>query len=161
MLKKAIFLDRDGVLNREIGRYLHTVHEFEMLPNVAEVLRQLKMRGYLLIVISNQGGIDKGEVEQETVDAMFAKLDADLKAAGVALDAWYYCPHHPEVSACRCRKPDSLLFEQAIERFGIDPNRSVMIGDRDRDMEAASKVGVRGILVESNQDLRTVLPFIA
>jgi len=160
MSEKAVFLDRDGVLNREIGRYLHSLDEFEVLPNVASVLRDLKTRGYLLIVISNQGGIDKGEVAKETVDAMFAKLDSELRAAGVALDAWYYCPHHPDVSACRCRKPGSLLFEQAIAQFGIAPEKSVMIGDRERDIEAAAKVSVRGILVDSNQDLRTILSLI-
>jgi D-glycero-D-manno-heptose 1,7-bisphosphate phosphatase len=158
--KKAVFLDRDGVLNREIGRYLQSVDEFEVLPHVAEVLAELKERGYLLIIISNQGGIAKGEVSRETVDAIFTKLFTELMAAGVVLDAWYYCPHHPDVSPCRCRKPDSLLFEQAIEWYDIDPAASYMIGDRERDIEAAAKVGVSGILIESNQDLRTVAHLI-
>lgn len=158
--KKAVFLDRDGVLNREIGRYLHNLDEFELLPHVADVLRQFRQKGFLLIVISNQGGIAKGEVDKETVDAMFDRLNSDLKDNGAQLDAWYYCPHHPDVGPCRCRKPDSLLFEQAIEWYEIDPAASYMIGDRERDMEAAAKVGVRGILIESNQDLRTVAHLI-
>ena len=158
---KAVFLDRDGVLNREIGRYLHCLDEFEILPHVAEVLRIFQAKGYRLVIISNQGGIAKGIVSQETVEAMFKHLDSELRAQDVLLDAWFYCPHHPDISDCRCRKPDCLLFEQAIARFDIDPSLSVMIGDHDRDMEAAAKVGVRGILIESNQDLRTILPLIS
>lgn len=156
-MNKAVFLDRDGVLNREIGRYLTHVDEFELLPGVPEVLSKLKEQGYLLIVISNQGGIAKGVVSQAEVVAMFEKLDRLLKARGVALDAWFYCPHHPDVSECHCRKPGSLLFEQAIAQFDIDPARSFMIGDRDRDLEAAAKVGVRGILIESNSELTPLL----
>lgn len=155
--KKAVFLDRDGVLNREIGRYLHHRNELELLPNVTQVLAELKQRGYLLIVISNQGGIAKGEVSQAEVEAMFDKLDRELRMQGAPLDAWYYCPHHPEISECMCRKPGSLLFEQALARFDVDPAQSWMIGDRDQDIEAAAKVGVRGILIESNADLTPLL----
>lgn len=142
--QKCVFLDRDGVLNRERGDYTYHLNDFEVLPRVHEALRLLKDNGYLLIVITNQAGIAKGLYAKEDVLACHNKLQS---SCGQLLDALYFAPGHPNYSASLSRKPDSLMLEKAIAKFTIDPAQSWMVGDSLRDLEAAEKVGVRGILV--------------
>src|SRR5687767_9623731 len=108
---KAIFLDRDGVLNAERGDYTYRLEEFEVLPGVPEALKLLKEHGYLLIVVTNQGGIAKGLYTKEEVFACHEKLQ---QACGHIIDALYYAPSHPSVSESLSRKPDSLMLEKAI-----------------------------------------------
>jgi D-glycero-D-manno-heptose 1,7-bisphosphate phosphatase len=158
MMKKAIFLDRDGTINNNCDHY-YIWHKEELLlnPGVGEALAELKSRGYMLIVITNQGGISKGEFGAEDVDALHDHLRILLEQEGVSLDAIYYCPHHSMVESCLCRKPQPLMIEKALARFGIDPASSWMIGDAERDVEAGKAAGLRCILIEPNSDLREVL----
>jgi len=156
-MNKAIFLDRDGVLNRELGRYVTTLSEFEVLPTVTLGLQTAASAGFLLIVISNQGGIAKGLYSLHEVWAMHDAMQQLLRPLDVQLTEGYYCPHHPEIGRCLCRKPGALMLEKAIARFDIDPAKSYMIGDRQRDMDAATSVGVQGILLPSNGDLLQVV----
>ncbi len=155
--RPAVFLDRDGVINRERGEHTWRMADFEVLPGVFEAVRQINASGRLAIVISNQSGIGLGLYTKADVDLLHDYLHAQLAGHGAAIDAVYYCPHHPTQGRCLCRKPGALLFEKAIARHGIDPTRSVMIGDRERDIEAAATVGVNGILVTSNTSLPEVL----
>jgi D-glycero-D-manno-heptose 1,7-bisphosphate phosphatase len=155
--RKAVFLDRDGVLNRERGEHTWRMEDFEILPGVVESLAALQRKGWLLVVVSNQSGIGLGLYGFNDVERLHAYLHARLAEQGVALDAVYYCPHHPSHGRCLCRKPGSLLLEKAIARFGIDAGASVFIGDRERDAEAARAVGVRPILVRSNTPLNEVV----
>jgi D-glycero-D-manno-heptose 1,7-bisphosphate phosphatase len=141
---KAIFLDRDGVLNREIGDYVWRPEEFEVLPGVPESLTRLKAAGYYLVVVTNQAGIAKGLYTATEVAACHAKLQA---ACNHAIDAFYFAPGHPSVSESLLRKPDSLMLEKGLARFNLDPAQCWIVGDRLRDLEAGTKVGVRGILV--------------
>ncbi|GAB3238732.1 D-glycero-beta-D-manno-heptose 1,7-bisphosphate 7-phosphatase [Hymenobacter seoulensis] len=141
---KAVFLDRDGVLNAEIGEYVWEPEKFVVLEGVPESLARLKQAGYYLIVVTNQAGIAKGLYTPEHVQACHAKLQ---QAAGNLIDAFYFAPGHPSVSESLLRKPDSLMLEKAIARFQLDPSQCWMIGDRLRDMQAGQKAGVRGILV--------------
>lgn len=143
-MNKAVFLDRDGVLNEEIGHYVWQLDEFVVLPDVAESLARLKQAGYYLIVVTNQAGIAKGLYSAAEVQACHQKLQA---ATGHLLDALYFAPGHPSVSASLLRKPDSLMLEKALARFHLDPALCWMVGDRLRDMEAGHKAGVQGILV--------------
>ncbi|MBK8338809.1 MAG: HAD family hydrolase [Flavobacteriales bacterium] len=154
---KAVFLDRDGVINRERGAHTWRSEDFEILPDVAGAIADLQQRGYLCMVISNQSGIGLGLYAHAEVEALHRYLHHHLHQQGTRLDAIYYCPHHPSGGRCLCRKPGSLLFERAIARYGVDPARSIMVGDRDRDLEAARTVGVRGILVTANSSLRSAL----
>ena len=144
MPNKAVFLDRDGVLNREIGDYVWEVEKFEVLPGVPESLGRLKAAGYYLVVVTNQAGIAKGLYTAADVQACHQKLQ---QACHGALDALYFAPGHPSISESLRRKPDSLMLEQAVARFRLDTARCWLVGDRLRDLQAGARVGVRGVLV--------------
>lgn len=152
-MRGAVFLDRDGVINRERGEHTWRLEDFEILPDVAPALLELQNAGLATIVITNQSGIGLGLYTHAEVEKVHRYLHDQLSRHGVQLTGIYYCPHHPNGGACLCRKPGSLLFERAIARHGVDPLRSVMIGDRERDLIAAQAAGVRGILVAPNAPL--------
>lgn len=157
MKNKAVFLDRDGVLCKELGRYLVGVEEFQVLEHVPQLLNGLKKKGYLLIMISNQGVISRGNLTQKQVEEMHIKLQDVLLGSSAQLDAMYYCPHHPEVESCICRKPEPLMIQKAIARYNIDKGASIMIGDSPRDVESAERAGVRGVMVKSNESWYSII----
>lgn len=156
-MQKAVFLDRDGVLNRERGQHTWSLPEFEVLPGVPEALRLLQDAGWLLVVITNQSGIGLGLYGHAEVEEVHGYLRRALAEHGVRSMDVFYCPHHPSKGKCLCRKPGSLLLERAMAIHGIDSTRSVMIGDRERDAEAATACGVRAIRVVSNEALLPVV----
>ncbi len=156
-LRPAVFLDRDGVINRERDAHTWLLEDFEVLPGVPEAVKALRSAGYEVLVITNQSGIGLGLYDHTAVEEVHRYLHDMFAAHGAQVTAIYYCPHHPSGGKCLCRKPGGLLLERAIARFGIDVSRSVMIGDRQRDVDAAASVGVRGLLVEANAPL---LPLI-
>lgn len=161
MMNKAVFLDRDGVLNKELGDYVCRVEDFCVLEHNYDVLKRLQDDGYLLIVITNQGGLAKGWYDQETLDRMHRHLKLCYAERGVILSEIYYCNHHPDYNGkCLCRKPGSLMIEKALARFRVDPSRSYFIGDRERDVIAGEKAGVTGILIDSDQPISEVLHLI-
>lgn len=156
--EKAVFLDRDGVINKELGHYTHGLHEFELLPGVVESMKQVYEMGYGLIVITNQGGIAKGLYTEEDVLAIHQWLQGVCVQHGFAIDAFYHCPHHPEAGTrCLCRKPGSLMLEKAMHHFGLKPENCVFFGDHQRDMDAAAKAGIKGVLIPSNEGFRAAL----
>lgn len=157
MGRGGLFLDRDGVINRERGAHTWRMEDFELLPGVADAVNAAHAAGLLVVVVTNQSGIGLGQYTHADVERLHTSLAERLAQAGADLDAIYYCPHHPTQGRCLCRKPGSLLFERAIARFGIDPGRSLMVGDRQRDMDAAAAAGIRGVLVEPNTTLLPVL----
>ncbi|TGE27897.1 D-glycero-alpha-D-manno-heptose-1,7-bisphosphate 7-phosphatase [Hymenobacter metallicola] len=152
--EKAVFLDRDGVLNHEIGHYVWRLDDFVIADGVPESLARLKAAGYRLIVVTNQAGIAKGLYTAREVQACHQKLQ---QACNNAIDALYFASGHPSVSESLMRKPDSLMLEKALARFQIDPAQSWMVGDRLRDLHAGAKVGVRGILVGEGEESRPAL----
>lgn len=152
-MKSALFLDRDGVINHDPGDYTCSPADFEFNPGIFEFLQQAQARGYLLLVVTNQGGIAKGLYTLETFHQINQKMLIGFAKAGIEIAEVYFCRHHPDHGKCLCRKPDSLFFEKAVARFDIDVAHSLMIGDRERDLEAAAAVGIRGILVEINTNL--------
>ena len=155
--RAALFLDRDGVINRERGSHTWKLEDFEILPDVAEAVLAAHAAGLLVIVVTNQSGIGLGLYDHADVERLHTYLHRQLALQGAQLDAVYYCPHHPSQGRCLCRKPAGLLFERAVARFGIDPSRSFMVGDRQRDIDAAATVGIRGILVPADQALLPLL----
>jgi D-glycero-D-manno-heptose 1,7-bisphosphate phosphatase len=157
MKNKAVFLDRDGVVNRELGRYVYTLDEFVINPGLIQAIKKLKDAGYLVIIITNQGGIARGIYKKEKVQCLHNILSERLMKLGVAIDEIYICPHHDDYEKCLCRKPGSLLIEKAIARFNIDPKKSLMIGDSDRDVKAANNAGVRGVKIVPNTNILSVI----
>jgi D-glycero-D-manno-heptose 1,7-bisphosphate phosphatase len=149
-LRPAAFLDRDGVLNVDHG-YVYLPERFEWIAGAPEAVRLLNDAGYTVIVVTNQSGVARGYFDETAVRSFNAHLQTGLAAHGAHIDAFYYCPHHPEGSvkdfaiACRCRKPGTGMLEQAAAEWPIDRARSFLIGDRDGDVEAASAFGIRGI----------------
>jgi D-glycero-D-manno-heptose 1,7-bisphosphate phosphatase len=157
---KAVFLDRDGVLNQEMGDYVCWFEDFHLLDNF-DALKTLQSRGYILLVATNQGGLAKGWYTEDELAKMHTYLKAEYQKHGVLITDIFYCPHHPDFTGdCDCRKPKPGLLLQGIEKYNIDPAKSYFIGDRERDIEAATAAGVKGILVDSDQPLSEVLELI-
>ena len=157
-MRKAIFLDRDGTLNNNFDHYyVWRKEELQLNLGVCETLRDLQSRGYLLIVVTNQGGISKGEYRVRDVELLHKHLRTLLEQEDVTLDEIYFCPHHQMKESCLCRKPLPLMIEKALARFDINPAISWMIGDSERDVEAGKAAGLRTIRIKSNTDLRIVL----
>lgn len=145
----AIFLDRDGTLNIEKG-YLHQWADWEWLPGASDALAALKQNGFKLIVVTNQAGVARGYYDETAVAALHCQVNRDLKRRGAAIDAFYYCPHHPDISgACACRKPAPGMLTAAAADLYVDLAGSYMIGDKILDMEAGLAAGCRCILVRT------------
>lgn len=154
MKKKAVFLDRDGVLNNEESNYyIFREEEFFLNEGIGEALKKLASRAYLFIVITNQGGISKKLYSRADVEKVHNKLHKLLKEYDVRLEEIYYCPHHSDEEECLCRKPMNLNIEKAIARFDIDREQSWLVGDRDSDIEAGKLSGLKTIKVTANEDM--------
>lgn len=149
-MNKCVFLDRDGVLNRETGTYVYRPAELIIPDGVPQALRMLKAAGYKLVVVTNQAGIAKGLYSGKEVLQCYQFIQ---DACDGVLDALYFCPYHPRYdSESLSRKPGSLLLEKAVARFTIDTAQSWMVGDRQRDLEAAKRVGVKGIFIRNAEE---------
>lgn len=150
----VVFLDRDGTMNREVN-YLHRPEDLELIPGTGEAVGLLNRAGYRVIVVTNQAGVARGYYTEEAVEALHRYMNGLLEQEGGHVDAFYYCPHHPEhgigkyKTNCRCRKPGIGMFEEAERRLpgGADKSRSFMIGDKLLDTEAGHNFGIRSILV--------------
>ncbi len=150
MTRPALFVDRDGTLIHD-AHYLHDASQVALLPGAVDFLRAFADAGWLLVVVTNQSGIALGRVTEQNYLAVRARLDALLAAHGIRLDATKHCPHHPDVSGpCRCRKPGTLLYEEARDALGIDCPASVCVGDRWRDIAPGLALGGRGFLIPSS-----------
>lgn len=160
-LRRAAFLDRDGVVNRDIG-YLHRWEDFEFLPGVLDAMRRLHQAGYALVIVTNQSGIARGYYTEADYQALTAKLREALDAAGCPAAGIYHCPHHPsgKVPAlaveCDCRKPQPGMLLQAARELGISLPDSFIVGDKLADARAGRAAGVgRVYLVHSGHALET------
>ncbi len=141
------FLDRDGTLIEE-RNYLADPDQAVLLPGVAEGLKALMDQGFRLLVVSNQSGIGRGYFSETEAHAVNARVDEMLRAQGVDIAAWYICPHAPE-QPCDCRKPSPGMVDQACAAFAVDLSSSIMIGDKDIDLQLAGNTGMTGFLVTS------------
>lgn len=151
LIKPAVFLDRDGVLNVDKG-YVHRSEDFVWVEGAPEAVKWLNDRGYLVIVVTNQAGIARGYYTEEKFLYFMDWMNGELRRRGAHIDAFYYCPHHPTEGIepyrreCRCRKPAPGLLEQALEDWPVDLERSFLIGDKESDLLAAQAAGIRGLL---------------
>jgi D-glycero-D-manno-heptose 1,7-bisphosphate phosphatase len=145
--RPAAFLDRDGVLNHDRG-YTWRVADFEWTDTAARAIKRLNRRGYLVVVVTNQGGVALGLYGDADVEALHRWMNETLRPQGAHIDAFYYCPHHSSVAACDCRKPLPGMLLRAMRELPIDAAASFMIGDKPLDLEAAKAAGVRGVMIE-------------
>ncbi len=154
MPRPAVFLDRDGTLNVEVN-YLHRIADLELIPGAADAIRRLNQAGYLVVVVTNQAGIARGFFDVEAVTVLHAHLAAVLASDGARVDAFYFCPHHPEFTGtCACRKPEPGMLLQAAAEHGIELSRSWLIGDTAGDLGAGVAAGCRTVLVRTGYGSR-------
>ena len=150
-VRRGVFLDRDNVIVEDV-HFLTTVEKLRVLPGVAEALRRLQERFYL-VVVTNQSGIARGLLTEDDLFGIHADLVRRLAAEAVVIDAFYYCPHLPDAMVssygveCDCRKPKPGMLLRAAEDWDIDLPRSFMVGDQPRDVEAGAAAGARSILL--------------
>ena len=142
-----MFLDRDGTLARDVG-YLSDPAALELLPGLAEALRDLRAGGFALVVVSNQSGVARGFFSLARAHEIMGRLRRELRGLGVELDGVYFCPHLPE-QGCGCRKPGAALLLRAAEDLNLSLRHSVMVGDKRLDVEAAHRAGSAGVLVRT------------
>ncbi len=145
----TVFLDRDGTLNYDPG-YLKIAADLKLLAGVGPALARLKGAGAKLVVVTNQSGVGRGIVTLKDLEAIHARLQGILEQEDAALDAIYFCPHHPD-DGCRCRKPNVGMVERAVSELQLDLRRSYLIGDHARDIQLAHKVGAKAILITATQ----------
>lgn len=152
MGNKAVFLDRDGTINEEVG-YVNHIERFILLPRVPDAIRLLNQRGIKVIVITNQSGVARGYFPESLIFQVHKKMEELLRQRDAFVDGIYYCPHHPKegfppyLRVCKCRKPETGLVDEAVKAFDIDCSKSYMIGDRGVDIEFGHKIGAKPILV--------------
>ena len=151
-MKKAIFLDRDGVINKERKDYVKSIDEFKILENVPKAIKMLKTQGFLAIVVTNQSAINRGLITKEMLNEIHNHFQQILKNIDTSIDHFYFCPHRADEN-CQCRKPNSGMLIQAAHEYNIDMSKSFMIGDSLTDIQAAQKAGCKGILINHNQTL--------
>ena len=152
MKRAAVFLDRDGTINEQMG-YINHLSRFHLLPGVAQAIRLLNERSVPALVVSNQSGLARGYFPDTLLQEVHAAMIERLAAGGARLDGIYVCPHHPEAKEeryrmdCPCRKPKTGLFQQAAAEHDLDLSRSYVVGDRWSDLKAAAACGAKGVLV--------------
>ena len=150
MPNKAIFFDRDGTLNVDV-HYLHTPEQFVWVEGAVEAIRWANAHGYRVIVVTNQSGVARGYYDEAAVHRLHDWMNTELAQCGAHIDAFYYCPHHPEgavstyAKKCDCRKPAPGMILRAIREQDIDPAASWMFGDAASDVAAAARAGVQGV----------------
>jgi len=158
-MNKVVFLDRDGVINREIGDYVYSLKNFELNIGFEQALNRWNELGYSFAIVTNQGGISKLLYTRKEVGAINNYLRNWFKERNLNLLTILYCPHHNSIEACICRKPNSLMLEKIIARYKVSIKDSFMIGDSLRDIQAAQKVGLKAFQIEANSNLNDLTLF--
>ena len=143
-MHKAVFIDRDGVVNSDEGHYyIYKPQDFVFNPEVHKSLLLLKDAGFLLVLVTNQGGVAKGIYTENDAVKIHQFMQDELKKKGVQFDKIYFCPHHNSISDCGCRKPKPGMILKAIGELDIEPKQSFLIGDSLRDVQAGEAAGLR------------------
>jgi D-glycero-D-manno-heptose 1,7-bisphosphate phosphatase len=148
----GVFLDRDGTINEEVG-YINHLNRLHVFPWTAEAIRKLNEAKVPVIVVTNQSGVARGYFPEELVNRVNERVSQELAAQSAHVDAFYYCPHHPDATltsyrkTCECRKPSTGMVKEAAERFHLDLQNSYVVGDSYRDMQLGFHAGTRTILV--------------
>lgn len=166
-MNKAVFLDRDGVINHEV-EYVHKIEDFKFIDDVFAACRQFNANGYLIVIVTNQAGIGYGYYTEEQFNQLNDWMLAQFAENGVVISAVKYCPHHPTkakppyLKTCDCRKPEPGLLLEAIEELNIDPAKSLLVGDKISDIEAGKAAGVaRNYLITTGHEFSAKQALIA
>jgi len=146
-MNKAVFLDRDGTINKEVD-YLSRIEEFEFLPSAVKALVKLSKSSYKIIVITNQSGVARGYFTEVALGKIHGHMVEELKANGARVDGIYVCPHHPDEN-CDCRKPKTGLIRKAEKDFNLDVKNSYIVGDSTKDVQTGINAGCKTILVKT------------
>ncbi|MEA2091733.1 MAG: D-glycero-beta-D-manno-heptose 1,7-bisphosphate 7-phosphatase [Campylobacterota bacterium] len=142
-MPKALFLDRDGVINVEKD-YLYKIEDFEFIDGIFELCRYYQDLGFIIVVVTNQSGIARGYYTKDDFNHLTSWMLSEFLAQGIKVKKVYYCPHHPDISGdCYCRKPKPGMLVDASNELNIDLNNSVLVGDKERDIQAAINAGLR------------------
>ena len=146
MKSPALFIDRDGTIIKQIdGHYISSIEQIELIENIFPAILMLQNEGYLVIIVTNQAGINKGILSNELVDEINQHVIQLLKKQGIEISAAYVCPHKPE-EQCKCRKPQPGLLLKAAKEHNIDLENSIIIGDTDKDTEAGLNAGLKKVI---------------
>ena len=154
--KKAVFLDRDGVINENRIDYVKNTNELKIFDFVGSAITELKSMGFLVIVVTNQSAINRGLTTEKLVNEIHDEIQKYLKNYETVIDRFYFCPHKPN-EKCNCRKPKPGLLEKAILEIGIEPKKSWMIGDNDSDILAGTAIGCQTIKLDSKFNLKNAV----
>ncbi len=154
-MNKALFLDRDGVINKE-KNYLYKIDDFEFIDGVFETCRYFQEKGYLIIIITNQAGIARGKYKEEDYSILTKWMIEEFEKENILISKVYHCPHHPDFSGeCKCRKPNPGMLLDAQKDFDINLKESILVGDKNSDIEAGIKGGVgMNYLVETGHEIK-------
>lgn len=153
-MRPAVFLDRDGTLIEERG-YLDRLELIELFPWTVDAIRLLNQAGFVTVVVSNQSAVGRGLIDERFLEKVHAAIDTRLAVGHARMEAYYFCPHHPDAKVgryrqvCRCRKPQPGMIEEACRELQLDPSRSVMVGDRWLDVACGRAAGTRTALVRT------------
>lgn len=162
---KAAFLDRDGVINLDLG-YVYKITDFYWVRGIKKVIKYLKKKNFLIIVITNQSGIARGMYLNKDVKILHNYINKQLLKIDCRIDAFYYCPHHPQGTIkkykkkCNCRKPENGMIKKAIKEWSIDIKKSFMIGDQKTDLLAAKKSNLKFIYIKKNKFYKKIKELI-
>jgi len=141
-MKKALFLDRDGVVNVE-KNYLYKISDFEFIDGIFKICKYYQKKGYKIFIVTNQSGIARGYYTEDDFMRLTSWMIKEFEKYDIEIQKVYFCPHHPSISGeCSCRKPDSAMFIQASDEFDIDLKNSIVVGDKESDIEAGIKAGL-------------------
>ncbi len=147
-MRKALFLDRDGTINVE-KNYLYKISDLEFISGVPEIIKKYNDMGFLVIVLTNQAGIARGYYCEEDMHLLHSHINKELAKIGAHIDAFYFCPHHPDITGpCRCRKPNTGMLEQACRDYQIDLPNSIMVGDKPWDIECGERMGIKSLHID-------------
>ncbi len=141
-MKKALFLDRDGVVNLELD-YVYRIEDFEFVPGIFELCAEFQQRGFLIFIITNQAGIARGYYSEADFRKLTNWMVQEFKSNGITIEKTYHCPHHPDFGGeCDCRKPNPGMILQARAEYDLDLKQSVLIGDKQSDIQAGINAGI-------------------
>jgi len=155
-MNKALFLDRDGVVNVEKD-YLYKREDFEFIDGILELCKHYQDLGYMIVIVTNQSGIARKYYSEKDFELLTNWMLAEFKKKNIHISKVYHCPHHPDINIkCSCRKPEPGMILEAKEEFNLDLTHSLMIGDKERDIEAACNAGIsETYLFDENNQIRS------